>query len=291
QFGNPDVSECGLDAFEGHTAEALLFCSSILRSGTATSTITRGGTTTTTSTKLTTTTVYPSSSRSPTPTPTPTPTPPKPTPTPSSSLRPSSSTKPSSAPLPPPPSSSSVPKPSSTPTPVQPSSTLVSSTLVSSASPSPTSAPGCGIVAYVKTTPAYYFESSGTKNTFAACSALCKADEKCKSFGYGEANCMLFDVNAADNTNYNPMSPYTFYDSSCPAELPVRRKRQLGISLPGLGGGVTISLDIGGPKQISSACSCLITSGPASTTVTRTATSNVVRTTTVTGVVTKTGRT
>jgi hypothetical protein len=51
-------------------------------------------------------------------------------------------------------------------------------------------------VAYVKSTPAYYFESSGTKNTFSACQALCKADTKCKSFGYGEANCMLFDVNA-----------------------------------------------------------------------------------------------
>jgi hypothetical protein len=48
----------------------------------------------------------------------------------------------------------------------------------------------------VKSTPAYYFESSGTKNTFSACQALCKADSKCKSFGYGEANCMLFDVNA-----------------------------------------------------------------------------------------------
>ncbi|KAH6878097.1 hypothetical protein BKA58DRAFT_376503 [Alternaria rosae] len=60
----------------------------------------------------------------------------------------------------------------------------------------PTGAPSCGIVAYVKTTPAYYFESSGTKNTFEACSALCKADSKCLSFGYGEANCMLFDVTA-----------------------------------------------------------------------------------------------
>ncbi|KAI4617422.1 hypothetical protein J4E80_005625 [Alternaria sp. BMP 0032] len=75
-------------------------------------------------------------------------------------------------------------------------------------------------VPYVKTTPAYYFESSGTKNTFQACSALCKADSKCLSFGYGEANCMLFDVTAIDNTNYNPMSPYTFYDAACPAELP-----------------------------------------------------------------------
>lgn len=118
---------------------------------------------------------------------------------------------------------------------------------------------------------------------------------------------MLFDVNAyvltkilnfpsgvpllthsisADNTNYNPMSPYTFYDVSCPAELPVR-KRQLGISLGGPGG-INISLDLGGPRQISSACSCLITRGPAETTVTKTATSNVVSTATTTSVVTRT---
>lgn len=53
---------------------------------------------------------------------------------------------------------------------------------------------GCGIVGYTKSTAAYYFDSSGTKNTWATCSAACKADSKCKSFGYGEANCMLFDV-------------------------------------------------------------------------------------------------
>ncbi|KAI4956107.1 hypothetical protein J4E91_000317 [Alternaria rosae] len=150
----------------------------------------------------------------------------------------------------------------------------------------PTGAPSCGIVAYVKTTPAYYFESSGTKNTFEACSALCKADSKCLSFGYGEANCMLFDVTAADNTNYNPMSPYTFYDASCPTELPVR-KRQLDISL-GLPGGIHISLGLG-QGEISSACSCFITRGPASTTVTRTVSSAVVRTSTVTSTVTRTG--
>lgn len=98
---------------------------------------------------------------------------------------------------------------------------------------------------------------------------------------------MLFDVNAADNTNYNPMSPYTFYDVTCPTELPVR-KRQLGITLGGPGGGIAISLNIGGPRQISSACSCLITSGPAATTITRTATKEMVRTTTVTGVITRT---
>jgi hypothetical protein len=60
-------------------------------------------------------------------------------------------------------------------------------------------------VAYVKTTPAYYFESSGTKNTFSACQALCKADSKCLSFGYGEANCMLFDVYAY----VSPLDPAT----------------------------------------------------------------------------------
>ena len=81
------------------------------------------------------------------------------------------------------------------------------------------------------------------------------------------------------------MSPYTFYDVSCPVELPVR-KRQLGI---GIGApGVTITLPFSRPQEISSACSCLITSGPAGTTVTRTATSNVIITATTTSTVTRT---
>ncbi|KAI2478679.1 hypothetical protein Ptr902_09645 [Pyrenophora tritici-repentis] len=98
---------------------------------------------------------------------------------------------------------------------------------------------------------------------------------------------MLFDVAAADNTNLNPTSPYTFYDASCPSEVPVgKRSPQLDITL-GQPGGINISLNLG-PKGISSACSCLITSGPASTTVTRTQSSAVVTTATVTSTTTRT---
>ncbi|KAF2192142.1 hypothetical protein K469DRAFT_716636 [Zopfia rhizophila CBS 207.26] len=66
------------------------------------------------------------------------------------------------------------------------------------------------------------------------------------------------------------MSPYTFYDQSCPQELPVK-KRQINISI-GLPGG-------NGPRDISSACSCLITSGPADATRTTTVTVTSVRVT------------
>ncbi|KAF2681246.1 hypothetical protein K458DRAFT_372105 [Lentithecium fluviatile CBS 122367] len=259
--GPPDVEKCGLDAFVGHTSEALLFCSSLLKSGTATqtATVTTGQTTTVKTTTYT--TLYPPTS-TPIP-PTSTPKPPTSTPKPPTSTpKPPTSTPkpPTSTPKPP----TSTP-PTSTPTPTKPSPT-----------PTPTPTAGCGIVGYTKDTAAYYFDSSGTKNTFAACSAACKADAQCKSFGYGEANCMLFTVDATSNTNYNPMSPYTFYDKSCPAELPVRKnKRQ-----------VTISLGIGGPAQISSACSCLITSGPAD--VTRTTSVTVTSKATATQTVTRT---
>ncbi|KAL6151002.1 hypothetical protein ACJQWK_10881 [Exserohilum turcicum] len=327
QFGNPDVSDCGLDAFEGHTSEALLFCSNILKSGTATATITNGYTTTTTTTVKTTVTVQPSATPKPTPTPTPTPTS-KPSSTfistpsvpSSSSTSIASSATSSSTSLP---SSSSVPTSSSTSlssssirssstlasssllSSTLASSTLVSSTLVSStlvsstivsstlasspiissAPPAPTTTPSCGVAGYVKVTPAYYFESSGTKNTFAACSELCKADSKCKSFGFGEANCMLFDVTVSENTNLNPTSPYTFYDATCGTAL--KRSPQLNISLGLPGGGINISLGLG-PSAISSACSCLITRGPASTTVTRTVSSGVTRTATLVSSVTTT---
>jgi hypothetical protein len=80
------------------------------------------------------------------------------------------------------------------------------------------------------------------------------------------------------------MSPYTFYDVSCPKELPV--KRQIGITLPI--GGIGISLGLSGPKEISSACSCFITKGPAETTLTKTSSSVLTRTATATSTVTTT---
>ncbi|KAF2110466.1 hypothetical protein BDV96DRAFT_584035 [Lophiotrema nucula] len=239
------VERCGLDAFAGHTAEASLFCSSLLKGGgaggTATSTATYTARDTTTTRTTVYTTIYPPSTAAPSSTPKP----------PSSTPAPPVST-PSSTPRPP---SSTPPTPPSSLPPTPPSS-----------SPAPSASASCGIVGYTKSTAAYYFDSSGTKNTFAACSAACKGDTKCKSFGYGESNCMLFDVTAADNVNYNPMSPYTFYDQACPVELPVR-KRQINISL---------NLP-GGP---SSACSCLIGGAAATTTTTTTTvTSNRVTTT------------
>ncbi|EUC43503.1 hypothetical protein COCMIDRAFT_28029 [Bipolaris oryzae ATCC 44560] len=290
QAGIPDVNQCGLGAFEGRTSEALLFCSNILKSGTATTTVTNGFTRTATTTATTTVTISPSATPKPTPTPTPTPTS---KPTSSTLVAPSSSStrvppSSSSTPVVPPSSSTPVaPSSSSIPSSTTPSSTLVSSTLVSSPSPTPTTPPSCGIAAYVKVTPAYYFESSGTKNTFDACSALCKADSKCKSFGYGEANCMLFDVTVSENTNLNPTSPYTFYDSSCPSEIPIRKRSpQLNISI-GLPGGIGISLGLGN-AGVTSACSCLITSGPARTTVTRTVSSGTTTTSTAVSTVTTT---
>jgi hypothetical protein len=89
---------------------------------------------------------------------------------------------------------------------------------------------------------------------------------------------------SADNTNYNPTSPYTFYDVTCPKELPV--KRQIDFTQPQPG--INISLGLGSPREISSACSCFITRGPAETTVTKTSTRDVTRTATTTATVTRT---
>lgn len=70
------------------------------------------------------------------------------------------------------------------------------------------------------------------------------------------------------------MSPYTFYDASCPVELPVRKRQ------------INISLGLGGPGPLSSACSCLITSGPAGST--RTISTTITNKVTTTQTVTKT---
>ncbi|KAI2474432.1 hypothetical protein Ptr902_14153 [Pyrenophora tritici-repentis] len=291
QDGYPDVSDCDLDAFQGHTSEALLFCSNILKSGTATATNDTNPYTDSHSnfysdintdfkseffddTSTTPSIVFYSQA---------------PalffgTPTAASIIIHSQA-----------PAIFFLCAPATTVIFLSTQAIFIShsctailhSRVLNTRIHTPTGSPSCGIAGYVKTTAAYYFESSGTKNTFAACSALCKADTKCKSFGYGEANCMLFDVAAADNTNLNPTSPYTFYDASCPSEVPVgKRSPQLDITL-GQPGGINISLNLG-PKGISSACSCLITSGPASTTVTRTQSSAVVTTATVTSTTTRT---
>jgi hypothetical protein len=67
------------------------------------------------------------------------------------------------------------------------------------------------------------------------------------------------------------MSPYTFYDASCPKELPVKKRQ------------VNITLDLpGGPPAISSACSCLITSGTPDKITTTTAVTTQKTTTTQT---------
>ncbi|KAF1958825.1 hypothetical protein CC80DRAFT_20840 [Byssothecium circinans] len=217
-----DLVKCGLDSFEGHDAEAGRFCSSLLKSGTATRTSTAIISSTTTVQTTIYTTLYP----------------------PTSTSRPPTSTKPT---------------------------TSTRTTIT----PSPTPTAGCGIVGYTRDVPAFYFDSSGTKNTFAACSAACKADATCKSFGYGESNCLLFTVDATSNTSINPTSPYVFYDVSCPRELPVRNKRQ-----------VTVSLSIGDPAKLSSACSCYIGTGPAG--VTRTTTITNTNKATATSTVTRT---
>jgi hypothetical protein len=57
----PLVAKCGLDAFVGHNAEASLFCSSILKGGTATSTATYTARDTTTVKTTVYTTLYPPS--------------------------------------------------------------------------------------------------------------------------------------------------------------------------------------------------------------------------------------
>ena len=78
-------------------------------------------------------------------------------------------------------------------------------------------------------------------------------------------------IYSTSNTNINPMSPYTFYDASCPTELPVK-KRQVSIGF--------------GISSLSSACSCLITSAPGQ--ITKTTSVTVTTKATATQTVTRT---
>ena len=62
---------------------------------------------------------------------------------------------------------------------------------------------------------AYSYDGSGTYATRSACGARCSADVNCKSFGFGGAECLLYDKTVAENVNVDTASPYSFSDVGC----------------------------------------------------------------------------
>ncbi|OCL07854.1 hypothetical protein AOQ84DRAFT_364629 [Glonium stellatum] len=186
------------------------------------------------------------------------------------------------------------PTPTSTQTPIAPSSIPVTTystslphTTTTPTPPGSTQSPpaGCAVAGYNKNITAFSFDSSGTKNNFAGCSAACKAVPSCGSFAYGATDCLLFNATVAENVNPAPSSPYKFFDRNCPSSSAptastavaagmVRRQTDgwsilpaAPISIPPLVLPTQSALALTvSETDISSMCLCLITSAPVATT-------------------------
>lgn len=73
----------------------------------------------------------------------------------------------------------------------------------------------CGTKGYDRGKGNYFYDSDGKYNSYAACSAACIGDAKCKSFGYSGGECMLFDVALAGNFDADKGSSDIYYDRGC----------------------------------------------------------------------------
>lgn len=73
----------------------------------------------------------------------------------------------------------------------------------------------CGSKGYDSGEGNYYYDASSKYNTYSACAAKCAADTKCRSFGYGKTECMLFNIPLTGNFDASSGSTDTYYDRGC----------------------------------------------------------------------------
>ncbi|PSK34925.1 hypothetical protein B9Z65_1508 [Elsinoe australis] len=73
----------------------------------------------------------------------------------------------------------------------------------------------CGTKGYDRGKGNYSYDNSGKYSTYAACSARCLADVKCKSFGFGGKECLLFNIALNGNFDADKNSKDTYYDRGC----------------------------------------------------------------------------
>ncbi|CAN8104770.1 unnamed protein product [Discula destructiva] len=73
----------------------------------------------------------------------------------------------------------------------------------------------CGMKGYDRGNGNYFYNASGKRNSYAACSTKCASESKCKSFGYSKSECMLFNIPLSGNFDANSGSSDTYYDRGC----------------------------------------------------------------------------
>ncbi|KAJ4391701.1 hypothetical protein N0V93_005321 [Gnomoniopsis smithogilvyi] len=73
----------------------------------------------------------------------------------------------------------------------------------------------CGVQGRVDTDNNYFWSASKKLTSYSGCSARCAGQKRCKSFGYDDNVCMLFDESLSGNLEKDSRSDLTFYDVGC----------------------------------------------------------------------------
>lgn len=73
----------------------------------------------------------------------------------------------------------------------------------------------CGSKGYDRGKGNYFYSKSKSLATYAACSQQCIKDATCKSFGYSNTECMLFNIALSGNFDAASGSSDTYYDRGC----------------------------------------------------------------------------
>lgn len=73
----------------------------------------------------------------------------------------------------------------------------------------------CGAKGYDRGKGNYYYSDSAKLASYAACSQKCTSDSKCKSFGYSNEECLLFNIALSGNFDADSGSSDTYYDRGC----------------------------------------------------------------------------
>ncbi|KAI8655188.1 hypothetical protein NCS57_01267000 [Fusarium keratoplasticum] len=109
-------------------------------------------------------------------------------------------------------------------------------------------------------------QTSNSGINFDTCKAYCSAISSAVSFGFGSGMCACYSQSAKVNARpQSSQTAYYFYDMACPtANQPTKRDLTKRVQVPAY-------LPRHNPREVSSACSCLVTKPPAPATTTVTA--------------------
>lgn len=73
----------------------------------------------------------------------------------------------------------------------------------------------CGVNGYDRDRGNYFWSASKELASYSGCSARCARSARCKSFGFNDEACMLFDLSLAENFDEDRHSYVKYFDAGC----------------------------------------------------------------------------